>query len=103
MNHFHRLLSLHTRTLRCSSWGGQGNSKIWRSGSTAPIHGSRGSPPPPCWSTGSQAPLRHRGPPRRTRPVSAPVSAANKSNQRPIFAHHGAPRRRRRTADLQMW
>jgi hypothetical protein len=28
------------------------------------------------------------------------VSAANKSNQRPIFAHHGAPRRRRRTADL---
>jgi hypothetical protein len=22
MNHFHRLLSLHTRTLRCSSWGG---------------------------------------------------------------------------------
>ena len=48
-------------------------------------------------------PLRHRGPPRRTRPVSAPVSAANKSNQRPIFAHHGAPRRRRRTADLQMW
>ena len=25
--HFHRLLSLHTRTLRCSSWGGRGNSK----------------------------------------------------------------------------
>jgi hypothetical protein len=30
--------------------------------------------------------------------VTAPT--ANKSNQSPIFAHHGAPRRRRRVADL---
>jgi len=28
------------------------------------------SPPPPCWPTGSPAPQRHRGQPRRTPPRS---------------------------------
>ena len=34
---------------------------------------------------------------------SPPRQQCQQEQPRPIFAHHGAPRRRRRAADLQMW
>jgi hypothetical protein len=102
MNHFHGP-SLPSHPDACGVRRGE-NREIQKSDARARWHQSTVPVEALRHHADLQAHRHHRADrdrTRRTRPVSALTSTANKSNQHPIFAHHGAPPRRRQAADLR--